>query len=93
MNSNNFLTVGEKYFLYWLGKATRLVVRDPEIMRELLLINSASLKWNPSRLWFGSLFLGKGMLFQGGEKWATERRVINPFFHPDALKVRHCGEE
>jgi len=90
-NCNDMLTVcehlGEKYFLYWIGKTTRLVVRDPEIAKELFFSNSASLQWNPSRYWFAPLIVGKGMLTQAGEKWATERRIIGPFFHQDALKV------
>lgn len=31
--------------------------------------------------------LGKGLVLISGEKWAEHRRVINPAFHVDRLKV------
>ncbi|KAG0620516.1 hypothetical protein M758_4G222100 [Ceratodon purpureus] len=78
---------GAKYFLYWWGKTTRLCVRDPEIAKEVFINNHAHLKCAH----LGDTYLMKGLIGRGlvalmGEKWSTERRAINPFFHQDALK-------
>jgi len=77
----------EKYFLYWVGSSTRLVVRDPEIARELFISNYTSMRWSASKNWFSYLLLGKGISMQVGEKWSIERRVLHPFFHQNSLKV------
>jgi cytochrome P450 len=91
MISTNFCLcgywAGEKYFLCWFGKSTRLVVRDPEIAKEVFITNHAALsRFLPADTFLPRL-LGKGLLINTGEKWVTERRTINPFFHHDALKV------
>lgn len=72
-----------------MGKSTRLVVRDPEIAKEVFINNHAHLKCaHPVDTFLTKGLLGKGLVVLMGEKWATERRAINPFFHQDALKVR-----
>jgi cytochrome P450 len=75
-----------KMFVYRWGPMTRLVVRDPEIVKELMITNHESLTRSELHQFF-SVVIGKGLLSLGGEKWILERRTINPFFHQDALKA------
>ncbi|KAG0605545.1 hypothetical protein M758_9G067300 [Ceratodon purpureus] len=77
---------GEKYFLYWWGKSSRLVVRDPEIAKEVFITNHASMRRILPEDPFLTRLIGKGVLLHTGEKWVIERRTISPFFHHDALK-------
>lgn len=35
------------------------------------------------------LLLAKGLVFYEGDKWAKHRRIINPAFHFEKLKVIH----
>lgn len=76
-----------KMFVYWLGTMTRLVVRDPEIGRELFINNHESLTRSEPDNSIMSQVLGKGLLTVQGQKWITERRTLTPFFHLDALKA------
>lgn len=81
------MSSGVKYFLYWFGTSTRLVVRDPEIAKEVFITNHASLGRYLDDS-FVARILGNGLLLLVGEKWTIERRIISPFFHQDALKVQ-----
>lgn len=67
---------------------TRLAVRDPEIVKELMITNHDALKRSEYNTTVSQV-LGRGVLTSLGEKWITERRILNPFFHQDALKVCH----
>jgi hypothetical protein len=81
-------SAGKKYFLYCWGRAVRLCVRDPEIAKEVFVTNHAHLLCaHPVNGFLTKGLVGKGLVILFGEKWATERRTINPFFHQDALKV------
>lgn len=68
---------------------SRLVVRDPEIVKELMITNHESLKRPQISDKIASVVAGKGLLIQRGEKWTIERRTATPFFHQDALKVSY----
>lgn len=79
-----------KMFVYKIGSLTRLVVRDPEIVKELIITNHESLTRAGVQAGVQNLFstvVGKGLLSLVGEKWTLERRTINPFFHQDMLKA------
>lgn len=76
-----------KYFLYEHGKSTRLVIRDPEIAREVFYTNHPSLGRYLPEDDFLFQILGTGLVTSMGEKWQTERKTINPFFNHDGLKV------
>lgn len=81
-------SAGKKYFLYCWGRAVRLCVRDPELAKEVFVTNHAHLLCaHPVDGFLTKGLVGKGLVILFGEKWATEWRTINPFFHQDALKV------
>ncbi|KAG0625421.1 hypothetical protein M758_2G053800 [Ceratodon purpureus] len=75
-----------KTFLYWRGIDTRLCVRDAEIAKEVFINNHTSLKRSEVEDKIIGQVVGTGLLIHQGEKWASERRQLNPFFHQDALK-------
>lgn len=75
-----------KIYLYWWGTITRLAVRDPKIVKELMVSNHESLTRLQSESQFLAEVVGKGLLTQVGEKWASERRTLGPFFHQKSLE-------
>lgn len=74
-------------FVYKWGSLTRLVVRDPEVVKELIITNHESMTRAWPDLQIFSVIVGKGLLSLVGEKWILERRTLSPFFHQDVLKV------
>ncbi|KAG0557612.1 hypothetical protein KC19_11G143800 [Ceratodon purpureus] len=77
-----------KRFLYWWGFDTRLVVREPEMVKKVL--EGVKTGGDFERSFFEtsltSAFAGKGVHFLHGKKWAIERQTLNPFFNQEALK-------
>ena len=77
-----FLLTG-KISMFWAGMTPRLVVMDPELMKEILsnkLGHFGKPPLNPL-----ILILSKGLACQEGEGWARHRRIINPAFHLEKL--------
>lgn len=74
-----------KISLFWLGTTPRLNIMDPQLMKEVLsnkLGHFQKPSLNPL-----ILILTNGLTTLEGEKWVTHRRIINPAFHLDKLKV------
>nr|BBE15478.1 cytochrome P450 [Polygala tenuifolia] len=74
-----------KIFLYWFGKKPRLLITDPDMIKDVLT--------NPSGCFgmididpFVKLFFGDGLIGLNGEKWAKHRRIINHAFKTDKVK-------
>ncbi|KAK1321098.1 Secologanin synthase [Acorus calamus] len=69
----------------WFGPIPRVIINDPELVKEILsnkFGHFARPKSNPvMRL------LGSGLIGYDGEKWAKHRRIINPAFHQEKLKL------
>ncbi|KAK1275220.1 Secologanin synthase [Acorus gramineus] len=69
----------------WFGPIPRVTIMDPELVREILsnkFGHFARPKSNPVvRL------LSSGLVSYDGEKWAKHRRIINPAFHQEKLKL------
>ncbi|KAJ4975328.1 hypothetical protein NE237_000434 [Protea cynaroides] len=69
----------------WEGTTPRLYIMDPDLIRDILgnkfghfgLVKQNPLGW----------FLVRGLITYEGEKWAKHRRIINPAFHMEKLKV------
>ena len=76
-----------KSFVYFWATYPRFVVRDPETAKEVFVNNHSSLKRTELEEKITTLVVGKGLFTLLGEKWATERKILAPFFHQDALKV------
>ena len=74
-----------KVSLFWAGTTPRLIVMDPEMMKEILSNNLGHFqKPYISPLIFS---LTRGLTTLEGEEWAKHRRIINPAFHLEKLKV------
>ncbi|PIA45520.1 hypothetical protein AQUCO_01600003v1 [Aquilegia coerulea] len=74
-----------KMFVSWIGSTPRVNIMDPEMIRDILsnkFGHFAKVKSNP----LGEL-LAKGVVSYQGEKWVKHRRIINPAFHQEKLKV------
>ncbi|XP_057792343.1 cytochrome P450 CYP72A219-like isoform X2 [Salvia miltiorrhiza] len=78
---------GEKCFA-WFGPTPAVLILDPEIIREIMSKNYVFQKpWgNP----FTRLLAG-GLASLETDKWAKHRKLINPAFHAEKLKLS-CGE-
>lgn len=73
-----------KFSFSWVGPIPRVMVRDPEIIREVMsnkFGHFAKPENNPL-----ARFLASGIATYDGEKWAKHRRIINPAFHVEKLK-------
>ncbi|KAG0601785.1 hypothetical protein M758_11G139500 [Ceratodon purpureus] len=77
-----------KRFLYWWGPETRLVVREPEMVKRVLdgVKTGGDFERSFAEKLITSLLVGKGVHFLHGKKWAIDRQTLNPFFHQEALK-------
>jgi cytochrome P450 len=69
----------------WFGPVPRVTITKPELVREVLSNKFGHFE----KLKFGRLqrMLHNGVGSHEGEKWARHRRIINPAFHLEKLKV------
>ncbi|KAK9063726.1 hypothetical protein SSX86_017598 [Deinandra increscens subsp. villosa] len=75
---------GEKSFI-WLGPRPRIYIRDPELIKEILLRPHEFQKPHPEP--FRDSLI-RGLLVTEGHKWTKHRKIINPAFNLQNLKVR-----
>ncbi|GLU10132.1 hypothetical protein SLE2022_269530 [Rubroshorea leprosula] len=80
---NNVQKYG-KISMCWIGKSPRLVIKDPELMKEVLSNKLGNFQKPPLNPLI--LILSRGLASLEGEKWANRRRMINPAFHLEKLK-------
>ena len=69
----------------WFGPYPRVSLMDPRLVKEVLsnkFGHFMKISVNPL-----SKFLIQGLASYDGQKWAKHRRIINPAFHLDKLKV------
>ncbi|KAF5199593.1 Cytochrome p450 [Thalictrum thalictroides] len=74
-----------KMFVSWIGPTPRLNIMDPELIREILsnkFGHFGKVRSNP----LGKL-LATGLVSYQDEKWVKHRRIINPAFHQEKLKM------
>ncbi|KAI3730595.1 hypothetical protein L1987_61766 [Smallanthus sonchifolius] len=74
---------GEKSFI-WLGPRPRVYIRDPELIKEVLLRSEEFQKPHPEP--FRDSLI-RGLLITEGHKWIKHRRIINPAFNLQNLKM------
>lgn len=78
----NVELAGQNFFV-WFGPRPAVVVFYPDTIKEIFSKNYTFQK--PSSSLLGLLI--QGLVAYEGDKWAKHRRLINPSFHLDKLKV------
>ncbi|PIA43966.1 hypothetical protein AQUCO_01800195v1 [Aquilegia coerulea] len=73
-----------RVFLYWFGPSPRLVVTDPELIKEISNNTSSFLKAIAHPAVHD--LVGDGLLIAEGDKWSRLRKIMSPFFSIEALK-------
>ncbi|CAM8923000.1 unnamed protein product [Rhodiola kirilowii] len=73
-------------FLVWFGTTARLTVSDPELIREIFTTRAESYEKTDTHPLVKQLE-GNGLLSLKGEKWSHHRKIINPTFHMENLKL------
>ncbi|KAL3508817.1 hypothetical protein ACH5RR_028218 [Cinchona calisaya] len=73
---------GEKSF-FWVGPTAKVLIMDPELIKEILTKNIIFKKPTPNPL---AKFLVAGLAGYEGEKWAKHRKIVNPAFYAEKLK-------
>nr|XP_010916789.2 cytochrome P450 CYP72A219 [Elaeis guineensis]XP_029119181.1 cytochrome P450 CYP72A219 [Elaeis guineensis] len=73
-----------KTSLMWVGTTPRVILWDPEMIREVLLDKLG--RFQKQRLNPLVLLLTRGVSTLKGEEWTKRRRVITPAFHLEKLK-------
>ncbi|GLT53466.1 hypothetical protein SLA2020_267340 [Shorea laevis] len=77
-----------KVSLSWNETTPRLIIADPELVRLILADKNGDLVFPPLNPLVKILQQGVATLL--GERWAKRRRLINPAFHMEKLKVYDC---
>ncbi|GMI92671.1 cytochrome P450, family 72, subfamily A, polypeptide 15 [Hibiscus trionum] len=68
----------------WTGTRPRLIIKDPELMKEVLANKQGHFQKPPLNPII--LVLCRGITTLEGEQWSKRRRLINPAFHLEKLK-------
>lgn len=71
--------------LTWVGTCPRIFLLDAELIREVL--SNKSGQFEQVKITPIVKFLISGLVNHEGEKWVRHRRIINPAFHLEKLKV------
>ncbi|KAM5567453.1 cytochrome P450 CYP749A22-like [Rosa sericea] len=75
-----------KNYLQWLGSRAQLVIREPELCKQILNNkDGAYLKKPPED--FAKKLLGYGLVTAEAEKWVKLRKISNHAFHGESLKT------
>ena len=84
-----YIYAARETFLYWFGMQPRICISDPELAKQILS-NKFGFYVKPSTTPPVQILAGnKGLVLISGLDWAKHRRIINPAFSLDKLKVRN----
>lgn len=76
----------EKPFAVWYGIVPRVTIMDPKLIREIL---TRKFEFRKPEVSSTMKFFLKGLANIDGDKWAKHRKIINPAFHIEKLKVSY----
>ena len=79
------MSTGET-FLYWFQTQPRICIPDPELAKQILS-NKFGFYVKPKSRIHVTQLVGKGVAIVNGEDWVRRRRILNPAFNVDKLKV------
>lgn len=68
----------------WFGTTPRLIITDPDMIKDVLLNKFGHIGKTKNPLGW---LLARGVGTYDGEKWVKHRRIINPAFHLEKLKM------
>ena len=74
----------------WFGSNPRVSIMDPELIREVQTNKSGH--FEKTKLSPVVNVLVTGLLIHDGDKWVKHRRIINPAFHQEKLKVSYIDD-
>lgn len=74
---------GKNCFL-WIGPKPLVIARDPEIIRDVF--NKYAIYQKPKSTPLTKL-LAQGVVSYEEDKWAKHRKILNPAFHMEKIKV------
>ena len=79
------VNVAGKRCVIWNGPEPAVMISEPELIRQVLMRidEFQKPKANPF-----ILKIATGLVMLEGEEWAHRRKLINPAFHMDKLKVK-----
>jgi cytochrome P450 family 3 subfamily A len=78
--------IAGKISVTWFGPTPRVIVNDPKLVGEILTNKHGHFR---KRKFSNGIVrrLANGLVSHDGEKWAAHRKIINPAFHVEKLKV------
>ena len=79
-----YFLAGKKSFV-WLGPRPAVYITDPNLIKEALNKTSNFQKLRGGNPLFK--LLASGLVSAEGETWAKHRKIMNPAFHLEKLKV------
>lgn len=82
-----FLCTTGKQSFTWFGQCPRVTITDPELVREVLSDKCGHIE--KTKLGQAGRMTAEELANYKKEKWAKERRILNPAFHVENLKVTY----
>lgn len=85
----HFVKWKEQYggpFLYWFGLQPRICILDYELVKQILVNKYGHFVKNDTHPTILAI-IGKGLILVEGMNWVRHRRVVNPAFAMDKLKM------
>jgi cytochrome P450 len=83
-SSSDHETYAGKNFFIWFGPTPRVYIMDPEQIKDVFTNIGEFQKPHTNPL---SKLLSLGVVTYEGEKWVKHRKIINPAFRIEKLKV------
>ncbi len=77
-----------KSYLWWFGWEPRITITDLDLIKQVLTNKDHVFTKSQIMVRSTKPVIGKGLVTTNGEEWALHRRIVNPAFHHENLKVQ-----